>query len=1256
MFSSFWRRVTFGTINMSDVKIEELWRILPSEKDEAVYSVSFKPNGTNLAACKGRNLYLYDSSNGRLLRKLRGHTATIYTIAWSADGSQLASGGSDNTTIIWDGNSLKGVLKFSHDTSVQAVAFHPTSNILASCSNMDFGLWSSTTRKVSKFKVESKILAAAWSGNGDHLALAHESGQVGLWDVHGNGMTILGKSDAPIWCLAWIPNHVIADNNIVTDILVVGSWKKSISFLDEYGRETKRNKNTDQLPCSLSYSGETHGSFMIISGSGGRSSIINRDGNKIAELPKQDSWIWRSCLSPLGNRVAIGMDSGSIAMYSVSCPFIWGTDGCWMAWRNGTMDVILNNGARFGRIRCHSEVCQISICGNCLAVKLLDKVIIYELVMDDNAGISSECIHSFATKRVNDCFHLLTNQLIVSKDDTLFLISFDGKMLIECALKSRINCISAGVITKNGRVSITVGLENGDVLNLLVKPAFPLDFELQHRCGINEIIQSPNQSIFAVIDADHTLYLYHGSTKQLILSEKDIDGFVFHSSIPNFICFSRRGSLVIQTLDGCSTSFQLKGKPVVFNGSGVLLSSRNSVIRKCLSMVSILKQMLAHGDVCSAKLIVSTLGVDEAWSILAEEVKSILVEKDLPESRDFHTVACSSRVQKQIQKQDIEVDKCFVKSKLFFKIAIFIMLSQYESAVRFCLESKLPNLAIEILIQLERWNQAKELARQTNCVQLDTINRRQASSAAKKHDIAIAKTLYLESGGYTEAIQLIGANKCGKWEEEILDVLEMMPSKNNLAIVAATSIFEESEVDDQLLEKLYSITGNSTKLLLLYYSKDNFFEARRIFDCYQDKIDSSGIIAYAKMLVSKGDNLGAFEIYCRHGIYELGFRNMKDLLTTAVTMDAFDDARTILHQWYTVASSYSTNDIFNESKESPLKTYNTRAIEFQAEIYYMYHFIHLYCTEPFTSSHPETILNISSLLHNSISPPHVPQGISMANILYALTKNATLLDANGTAKFAFEKLRDRYIMPQHRSNLGVEFLDIYTKSFDDNPDILPTCYKCGSTNPLIRPTDVNSSANTVGWSDQCISCNHPFIRCFVNFDVLPLIEFTPPKEVSHSEAIELILKTRQDKECCFSLDSARNEENENGLSNELFDSCVLRSLNDKSLLDEDTSHKPVEVDYDSLISLPRQEIFVIQESKRQISKNAEDSLSGDSAKESGEERCRFFKNVLPEIGIALCPNCHNFFHESDFEFEVLRTGGCPFCKFSDFEHHSYGHI
>ena len=55
--------------------------------------------------------------------------------------------------------------------SPQVVAHNPCCDQLASCTEGDFGLWSSTAKSVTKHKVGAKILSARWSNDGQYLAL-----------------------------------------------------------------------------------------------------------------------------------------------------------------------------------------------------------------------------------------------------------------------------------------------------------------------------------------------------------------------------------------------------------------------------------------------------------------------------------------------------------------------------------------------------------------------------------------------------------------------------------------------------------------------------------------------------------------------------------------------------------------------------------------------------------------------------------------------------------------------------------------------------------------------------------------------------------------------------------------------------------------------------------------------------------------------------------------------------------------------------
>lgn len=46
-------------------------------------------------------------------------------------------------------------------------------------------------------------------------------------------------------------------------------------------------------------------------------------------------------------------------------------------------------------------------------------------------------------------------------------------------------------------------------------------------------------------------------------------------------------------------------------------------------------------------------------------------------------------------------------------------------------------------------------------------------------------------------------------------------------------------------------------------------------------------------------------------------------------------------------------------------------------------------------------------------------------------------------------------------------------------------------------------------------------------------------------------------------------------------------------------------------------------------------------------RAKLYKNMMPDIPIALSRACGRFFHEEDFEFAYLKEGRCPFSRVED---------
>lgn len=78
-----------------------------------------------------------------------------------------------------------------------------------------------------------------------------------------------------------------------------------------------------------------------------------------------------------------------------------------------------------------------------------------------------------------------------------------------------------------------------------------------------------------------------------------------------------------------------------------------------------------------------------------------------------------------------------------------------------------------------------------------------------------------------------------------------------------------------------------------------------------------------------------------------------------------------------------------------------------SHLYYAYHLIHCYCYDSFTLHQPEVLLHASLFLLNSLTDTMTPLGISRANILYTLAKQARLLGANDLAKCAYTQLHSQ---------------------------------------------------------------------------------------------------------------------------------------------------------------------------------------------------------------------------------------------------------
>jgi len=81
---------------------------------------------------------IWNAASGKNLLTITGHNASVLALAFSPDGSILATGSHDATTRIWDATNGQGLLTLTgHDGYIDTVSFSPDGKFLATGSFQD---------------------------------------------------------------------------------------------------------------------------------------------------------------------------------------------------------------------------------------------------------------------------------------------------------------------------------------------------------------------------------------------------------------------------------------------------------------------------------------------------------------------------------------------------------------------------------------------------------------------------------------------------------------------------------------------------------------------------------------------------------------------------------------------------------------------------------------------------------------------------------------------------------------------------------------------------------------------------------------------------------------------------------------------------------------------------------------------------------------------------------------------------------------
>lgn len=154
---------------------------------ESDWLLAFSPDGSRLATSSHEHdLHVWDVDSGESLAVLQGHTAMISAVTFSPDGERIASGAANGNIRLWNAETFALERELmGHDDSVDTLTFRPGGEDLASGSiDGTVRIWSSTaTAPLAVLAGVRGMTAVAYSPDGSQLAVAPQGGGgVELWN------------------------------------------------------------------------------------------------------------------------------------------------------------------------------------------------------------------------------------------------------------------------------------------------------------------------------------------------------------------------------------------------------------------------------------------------------------------------------------------------------------------------------------------------------------------------------------------------------------------------------------------------------------------------------------------------------------------------------------------------------------------------------------------------------------------------------------------------------------------------------------------------------------------------------------------------------------------------------------------------------------------------------------------------------------------------------------------------------------------
>ncbi len=257
-----------GRLILWDVQTGAIIHEFTNPSNNSIFSVALSPDGTQaLAGMSDGSLVLWDVTSGEEIRRFEGHQAPVRSVAFSADGMQILSGGGnvqvgmnravDNRIILWDATTGDMIRQFEgHSAPVRSIAFGPDGKtILSGSDDTTMILWNISSGSIVwtlKGHTDS-VWSVAYSSDGKMALSGSRDTHIILWNLEtGSEIRRLDGHSAAVRAVVFGPDDqtaLSASGNMAARGLAVDN---SLILWDlNTGAEIRQFKGHDEAVRSL---------------------------------------------------------------------------------------------------------------------------------------------------------------------------------------------------------------------------------------------------------------------------------------------------------------------------------------------------------------------------------------------------------------------------------------------------------------------------------------------------------------------------------------------------------------------------------------------------------------------------------------------------------------------------------------------------------------------------------------------------------------------------------------------------------------------------------------------------------------------------------------------------------------------------------------------------------------------------------------------------------------------------------------------